>query len=228
VAGITADAQRQPEEWGSIHFDYPDTWRILTTGPERIIGYWQLLPLNPPVRDIILAGRSTVSIPIEQVVRPMHQPGWYDVLVYSISVAPECRNLFTAMLLADSMIRVFIDLARRGILFRQVVASIVSRDGQLMNLGLGIELEYVIDHELFGRIFAGHLPSILTRPIVSESSDEMMRTLSELYALHGERPRGASSRTSLASVIADPLRSDRKPWLAYNTGLHIPLRGDQG
>ena len=192
IEGITADCQRRPEQWGSIHVDYPDTWRILTAGPERIVGYWQLLPLNPTVRDAVISGRSTVSLPIEQVVRPLTQPGWYDVLVYSISIDPQYRNLFTAMLLANSMIRVFIDLARRGIFFRDVIAGILSREGRLMNLGLGIDLEYVADHEVIGRMYAGRLPSILRRPIVAESSDEMMRTLAALYAAQGGEDEASS------------------------------------
>lgn len=186
ISEISADCQRRPERWGTIHFDFPETWRILTTGPEQIVGYWQLLPVNPSVRDVLLRGRSTVHIPIEEFVCPIDRPGWYDVLVYSISVDPQFRDLFTAMLLANSILRVFTDLARRGILFRDVIASIVSRDGLLMNLGLGLDLEFVADHETVGRIYAGRLPSILNRPIAKESSDVIMRTLCELYALHEE------------------------------------------
>lgn len=191
ISELAGVSQRPAEQWSNIFFEYPDTWRILTTGPEKIVGYWQIIPLTQTAKEMNLRGQSTVRVPVEDIFYPINQPGWYDVLIYSISIDPQFRNLFSGMLLANSMIRAFTDLARRGIMFRQVIAGIVSRYGRLMNVGLGFDLKYVVDHEVVGQIYAGDLPSMLRRPIAKESSDVTFRTLCELYAAH-EEPSGES------------------------------------
>lgn len=198
IPNLSPDRQRDAAGYGTLFFDYPDAWRILITGPEQIVGFWHFVPLTPLARDMYLAGQSAIRKPIEEILRPMNQPGWYDIWISTISVHPQFQTFFTAMLLANSMLNVFIDLARRGIMIREVFAGILTREGMLLNHGLGLDLKHIAGNETAGEIYSGHLPTILRRLIATESSDKNMKTLCELYA--------AREKEVLAEIMPDSVR----------------------
>ena len=182
IADLSAGLQPAPARWGKLYYDLPGTWRMLITGPEQIAGFWQFLPLTATAHTLFRSGRTLIHKPLAEVIQPLDRPGWYDISLYTVSVHPQFRNALTAMLLANSLLNVITDLARRGILIRELMAGIVTREGRMLNRGLGLNLEYVADHEVTGQVYAGHFPSILRRRIVKESPDVQLKTLCELYA----------------------------------------------
>lgn len=191
IADLVADRQRPAAAYGTSFFDHPDTWRILVTGPEQIVGFWNFNSFTSAARAVYLDGQSTMHWPIEEVLRPMKEPGWYDIWINTISVHPQYQSLFSAMLLANSLLQVLIDLAQRGILIREVFAGILTREGRLLNHGLGLDLKHIGGNETAGDIYSGHLPSILRRLIATEGSDENMKTLCALYSAYDEQDLAA-------------------------------------
>ena len=183
MEGMTPQGQGDPDQWASIYMDHPDTWRLLVEGPESIVGFWHFVSLYEEAFAMARGGRILSSKITADMVHPLKQPGWYDIYVVSICVKSRLRKTSALNQIAKTFFDVVTKLARKGVLIREVCGNASTRTGLAFNTALG--LTYVADHEAHGRIFAGHLPSLLEQ---NRLRAEHEFDTSELYELYGLKP----------------------------------------
>ena len=183
IDGLTPESQPQPNEWSAICLDCPDTWRLVTAGPGKIVGYWHSLPFREATHKLAREGKLLSGMITRHMLRPLDAPGWYDFYIATLAVKREYRGMFAVILLLHSLLDVSVVLARRGILIRELCANFFTPDGKLLNNGMGLGLDYITDHQLTGVIYAGHFPSILRQQLAlhGENAPAMLRELQDLY-----------------------------------------------
>ena len=183
IEGLKPEGQPRPEEWSEICLEWPDTWRVLTAGPENIVGYWHSLPFTEPALQLAKAGKVQSGTITRKMLVPLSSPGWYDLYVATLAIREPYRGIFAGMLVLQSMLEITLALAKKRILVRELCANFFSADGQMLNEGLGLGLDYVTDHETTGVIYAGHFPSLLERQVALHGRDTfpVLRELTDCY-----------------------------------------------
>ena len=189
IEGLTPDSQPDPDLWGAICLEYPDTWRLLVDGPEKIVGYWHCLPFTQPALEMTKRGEVLSRTITRDMICPLDRPGWYDFYVATVAVGREYRGGFTGMLLGVSLFEGLTSWARKGILVRELCVNFFTRDGLMLNNGLMLGLDYVADHRVHGYIYAGHLPTMIEEYLADYGKNAFPKLLA-LRELYQSQQRG--------------------------------------
>ena len=183
IEGLTPESQPDPNRWSKICLDYPDTWRLIVDGPEKIIGYWHCLPFTQPALEMTKRGEVQSGMITREMIHPLNGPGWYDFYMATVAVGRQYRGGFTGMLLGVSFLEGLTSWARKGILARELCVNFFTRDGMMLNNGLMLGLDYVTDHLVHGHIYAGHVPTMMEGYLskYGENAFPKLLALKELY-----------------------------------------------
>ena len=133
--------------------------RDRTTG--MIVGYSMLLPILQDMYEKIRSGTFVDADFRPEMTFEYGEPGIYHLYFASIVVHPEHRSAAMVMTMMDAMVKDFIVLAEtRGIWFSDMIADVVSRDGEKFCRLFGLKKICETNHDSFIYEVSGLPPEI--------------------------------------------------------------------
>jgi hypothetical protein len=176
---LTQEHEGEIAQWAPVFMDHPDTWRLLTAGPEKIVGYWHFVPLFSSEFDLAMSGRLKDSQITTDLVRVLELPGWYDIYFVSICAQPLYRRTTRMRPLFRSFFDVVLDLGLEGVRIRRVCTNAYTRSGEALCKDLGFRLEQ--KHSEKGNIYSLEFSDLLNHDLCSRHPE-----LLELYGVKRE------------------------------------------
>jgi hypothetical protein len=156
---LTPEQEGHASQWAPVFLDHPDTWRLLITPANEIIGYWHFVPLFEEDYCKAMQGRLRDSEITTDKIRLFELPGRYPIYFVSFGLLPRFRRTKGYKLLLDSLFDVFFQLAKDGILLDQVCANAFTPSGDSMCKSFG--LKFVGPHLEKGNMYCSTVSEIL-------------------------------------------------------------------
>ncbi len=181
---LPPEFEPDPDDLRDILLKLPDTWRIISTTPERIDGFWHFVPLAGDDFERAKEGKFHYGVLKPEMVLPMDEPGEHDILYMSLSLRPEHRHMTMSMYLLSSYLEALTQLAHRGIFVKHVCANLGTPFAKKLNLVLTLGLEYIGDHQVAGRMYLSYLPDVWKLPQFKYSPGNNVQQLCKLYSQH--------------------------------------------
>ena len=176
---LTQEHEGEIGQWAPVFMDHPDTWRLLTAGPEKIVGYWHFVPLFSTEFELAMSGRLTDSKITTDLVRVLELPGSYDIYFVSICALPLYRRTLRMRPLFRSFFDVIWDLALEGVRVRRVCTNAYTPSGEALCKDLGFRLEQ--KHSDKGTIYSLEFSDLLNHDLCNRHPE-----LLELYGIKRE------------------------------------------
>ena len=126
---LTADDEGNSKQWAPIFMEQPQTWRMLTTEPKVIKGYWHFAPLFPDDFARAKKGDLLDSEITADRVKTLAEPGQYDIYFVQLCLHPRFRRPSHHLALFRSVLSVLDELSRDGIFVREVCANAYTSPG---------------------------------------------------------------------------------------------------
>jgi hypothetical protein len=117
------------DQWLPIFKHHPDTWRVLLSEKNELVGYWQTAVLLAEVYSKVKHGIISESDFQTNHYESLEVPGIYDLYFVSTCIHPTFRDSETRMMLIDSFFSVLDRLANNGIFFNEITATAFSEEG---------------------------------------------------------------------------------------------------
>jgi hypothetical protein len=181
---LPLEFEPDPNDLRDILINLPDTWRIISTTPERIDGFWHFVPLAPHDFENAKQGEYHYGVVKPSMVLPLDEPGEHNILYLSLSLRPEHRQLTMSMYLLSSYLEALTQLANRGIFVKHVCANLGTPFAKKLNLALTLGLEYIGDHKIAGKMYLSYLPDVWKLPQFKLSPGGNIKQLCKLYGQH--------------------------------------------
>jgi len=156
---LTPEHEGHAGQWSAVFMDHPDTWRLMITPDNEIVGYWHFVPLFRDDFECAVRGELKDSEITTDRVCLFEFPGSYPIYFVSFELLPRFRRTKAYRLLLDSFFDVLLTLARDGIFIEQVCANAFSSSGEAMCKTF--KLSYVRPHTERGKIYLGDVPHLL-------------------------------------------------------------------
>jgi hypothetical protein len=99
--GLTSVHEGNPAQWGPVFMNHPETWRLITTGPRAIVGYWHWAPLFRREYELAKAGQLNDSQITVDTVQYFEFSGTYDLYFVQICMLAEHRRPHSFQLLLN-------------------------------------------------------------------------------------------------------------------------------
>ena len=173
-----------PSDLRDILVNLPDTWRIISTSPGQIDGFWHFVPLAAEDFERAKRGEFHCGVVKPEMVLPLREPGEHDILYMSLSLRPEHRHVTMSMYLLSSYLEALTDLANRGVFIKHICANLGTPFAKKLNLVLTLGLEYIGDHEVAGKMYLSYLPDVWKLPQFKLSPGGNVKQLCKLYGQH--------------------------------------------
>ncbi len=129
---LTDSHEGHAVQWAPVFMDHPETWRLVITPGNEIIGYWHFVPLFEDAYEQARSGELLDSLITTDKVMVFEFPGDYDIYFVSIGLLPQYRRTKAFKLLLHSLFDVLLALARDGIFIRRVCANAYTDSGIAM------------------------------------------------------------------------------------------------
>lgn len=162
---LTHAHEGDPAQWGPVFMNHPETWRLLTTGPQAIVGYWHWAPLFPEDYCTAKAGQLLDSQITVDTLQFFELPGQYDLYFVQICMLPEYRRPHALQLLFDTVFEVVELLARDEIYIREVTANAYTPVGEAICRSFNMQV--LCPHREHGRIYTAPVRAVLGHALVS-------------------------------------------------------------
>ncbi|HYK01960.1 MAG TPA: toll/interleukin-1 receptor domain-containing protein [Thermoanaerobaculia bacterium] len=174
---LTDAHEGHAEQWAPVFMDHPETWRLITTPGNAIVGYWHFVPLFEDAFQLALSGELLDSAITTDKVKIFEFPGDYDIYFVSIGLLPQYRRTKAFKLLLSSLFDVLLTLARDGIFVRRVCANGYTDSGVAMCKTFSMRNE--CRHRERGEVFEATMMDILSAQPCNEYAE-----LRRLYSAH--------------------------------------------
>jgi hypothetical protein len=161
--GLTSAHEGDPHQWGPVFMTHPDTWRLLTTGPESIVGYWHWAPLFPAEYHLAKTGALLDSMITVDTVQYFELPGVYDLYFVQICMLPEHRRPHALQRLFDTVFEVLDGLSQGGVYVREISANAYTAAGEALCKTFGMRRS--CPHQEHGSIYVASIGDILQHPV---------------------------------------------------------------
>jgi hypothetical protein len=156
---LTPEHEGHASQWTPVFMDHPDTWRLLVTPSNEIVGYWHFVPLFDDDFRCALNGELADSQITTDRIRIFEFPGDYPIYFVSFGLLSTLRRTKAYKLLLNSLFDVIHDLARDGIFINQICANAFSPSGESMCKTFG--MVPICAHKEHGKIYSTTLNEIL-------------------------------------------------------------------
>ncbi len=164
--GLTSSHEGDPTQWGPVFMTHPETWRLLTAGPEAIVGYWHWAPLFPSEYEQAKSGRLLDSMITVDTVQYFELPGIYDLYFVQICLLPEHRRPHTLQLLFHTILDVLDQLSQESIVIREITANAYTPAGEA--LCKSFRMLPVCPHLEHGTIYTAPIRDILKHVLAQQ------------------------------------------------------------
>ena len=171
---LTPAHEGEPEQWGPIFMNHPETWRLLITEPGHIVGYWHIAPLFPKEYELAKKGTLLDSQITVDGVQFFNSSGQYDVYFVQICMHPQYRRPRHLRLLFETIYDVFDRLSAEGIFIREVCANAYTKVG--VSFCRSFNLEPSCKHSEHGMIYTAPIA-----PIAAILRDSLAVRFPKLY-----------------------------------------------
>lgn len=151
IGGLDQKAEGNTQQWTPVFMEHPDTWRLLTAGPEKVVGYWHFVPLFDEDFQAAKEGRLLESLITTDKVAYFELPGTYRIYFVSIVILQQYRGASNFHLLIDSLCRQFVSLAERGVFISEICANAFTPEGN--SLCRTLQMKQACKHEDSGMIY---------------------------------------------------------------------------
>ena len=174
---LTPEQEGHVSQWAPVFLDHPDTWRLLITPGNEIIGYWHFVPLFENDLQQALQGKLLDSEITTDKVRVFELPSHYSIYFVSFGLLSIYRKTKAFKLLLNSLFDVLLDLAKDGIFVKEVCANAFTDSGAALCKTFG--MTYLVPHTEHGKIYITSMVDVLRLDICNEYSE-----LATLYRNH--------------------------------------------
>ncbi|HMJ87872.1 MAG TPA: toll/interleukin-1 receptor domain-containing protein [Vicinamibacterales bacterium] len=178
--GISDAHEGNATQWAPVFMDHPDTWRLVITPANQIIGYWHFVPLFDDTYESARAGELMDSEITTDKVRVFEFPGDYKIYLVSIGLLPRYRRTKAFILMLNSLFDILLTLARDGIFISSVLANAYTESGIAMSRTFGMTRHG--RHREQGDVFESAMVDILRQQPCRDYT-ELRRLYSEHYSL---------------------------------------------
>lgn len=156
---LTPEHEGDPEQWAPVFLDHPDTWRLLITPNNEIVGYWHFVPLFENDFQRAIKGELRDSEITTDKVRVFELPGQYPIYFVTFGLLPRFRRGKGYRLLLDSLFDVLLQLAKEGIFINQICANAFTASGDSICKTFAMQQAGL--HKERGRIYTGTVADLL-------------------------------------------------------------------
>lgn len=172
---LTPDHEGHPEQWAPVFMDHPETWRLLVTPSNVIVGYWHFVPLFRDEFDLACQGELLDSDITTNKVQVFELPGSYTAYFVTFGLRAQYRRSKGFRLLMHSFFDVLRSLAKDGIYIDEVCANAYTQSGIALCRTFGMREH--CQHRERGTIFRATTSEILASAACTEYKD-----LQKVYA----------------------------------------------
>lgn len=165
VEDLVPAHEGQPEQWAPIFMHHPDSWRMLISSPEKIVGYWHFAPLFPEEFKLAINGILFDSQITADKIQIFELPGIYDIYFVQICLLPNYRTPKNVKLLFETFFSVLDNLSSENIFFRNICANAYTKSGHSLCKTFG--LKYTREHHQHGSIYLGSIYDLLKTDVAS-------------------------------------------------------------
>jgi hypothetical protein len=176
IVQLTPEHEGEIAQWAPVFMDHPDTWRLLTAGPEKIVGYWHFVPLFVNQFELAMSGRLRDSEITADLVRVLELPGDYDIYFVSICALPLYRRTLRLRPLFTSFFDVVYDLALAGVRVGRICTNAYTPTGEALCKDLGFRVQQ--KHFEKGTVYALSFSELLNHSVCNHRPE-----LLELYPM---------------------------------------------
>jgi hypothetical protein len=178
---LTPDHEGNPEQWAPVFMDHPETWRLLVTPSNAVVGYWHFVPLFAEEFELAANGNLLDSGVTTNKVRVFEFPGSYSAYFVTFGLRAQYRRTKGFKLLMHSFFDVLQSLAKDGIYIAEVCANAYTDSGIALCKTFGMNASCT--HSERGTIFRAQMEGILASEACSDYA--------ELRRLYANRPSRA-------------------------------------
>ena len=175
---LTPAHEGDPGQWAPVFMNHPETWRLLTDGPEKVVGYWHTAPLFPREYELAKAGRLLDSQITLDTTPLFELPGEYDLYVVQVCMHPAYRRPRNVQLLFETFFEVLDRLSANGSFVRDVTANAFTPVG--VSLCRTFNMTLLGDHSQRGAIYSAPI-----RDVLRHSFAERFPQLKDRYVAKG-------------------------------------------
>jgi len=136
-------------QWAPVFMAHTEGWVLLATSDKRIVGYFSFFALNERAYRKAETGALLDSEVTIEATIPLDTPGVYKAYFVLLAALPEFPRAGARLL--DAFFDQLEALARRGVLFEEMLANAYTPDGKRICKGFG--MEKVCDRRDFGEVY---------------------------------------------------------------------------
>lgn len=177
LSELTNEQEGHAAQWVPVFLDHPDTWRLLVTPLNQIVGYWHFVPLFDDDFRCAMNGTLKDGEITTDKVRLFELPGVYPLYIVSFGLLPRYRRTKGYCLLLNSLFDVIRELAKDGIFFDKVCANAFSSSGDSLCKSFG--MRYLNPHLDHGKVYTTTMQEVLEL--------DACQRYGELRVLYGDR-----------------------------------------
>ena len=174
---LTPVHEGDPDQWGPVFMNHSETWRLLVTGPEKIVGYWHIAPLFSKEYELAKSGQLLDSQITLETVQLFELPGQYNTYFVQVCLHPQYRRPRQVQLLFKSIFEVFDTLAAEGIFIREICANAFTPVGK--QLCRTFNMEWTCQHSGHGEIYFGPISAVLKNSLARRFPELQKRYATE-------------------------------------------------
>lgn len=153
----------QSSQWAPIFMNHPDTWRMLYSESNRIIGYWHFAPLFEDSYELAKQGILLDSEITADRVQFFEFEGWYKIYFVQICMLPKYRTTRNVRQLFQAIFTVLESLTKDGIFIKEICANAYTDIGRA--LCKSFSMQYLCEHKEYGSIYYSSIFDLLNSPI---------------------------------------------------------------
>jgi len=173
LEGLTGDNEGDSKQWAPIFMNQPETWRMLTTQPKVIKGYWHFAPLFPDDYARAKAGELLDSEITVDRVQTLLEPGQYDIYFVQLCLHPRFRAMKYRKQLVCSVLSVMEDLAKDEIFIREICANAYTPEG--VGACRTFHMEPGKEHKSHGTIYSAPIAALLSSRLASDALRQLYK-----------------------------------------------------
>jgi hypothetical protein len=159
TAQLTHPNEGDPDQWGPVFMNNPETWRLLITEPENIVGYWHIASLFQPEYELAKNGKLLDSQITADTVQVFGNCDLCNIYFVQVCMHPQYRRPRQVRLLFESFFEVLDILSADGIFVREICANAFTNVG--VSLCRSFNLERICKHSEHGEIYFGQISAVL-------------------------------------------------------------------
>lgn len=178
IDGLSEGDEGSVQQWAPIFCHYPESWRLLCSHPERIVGYWHAVPLHDPEYAAACSGDLVDGQLSPAYIPEFSIPGIYNLYFVQICLLKRYRGSKALGSLVASLFGTLTSLASEGVFFREVSANAYTPAGESLCRTFGMVAGR--HHRNRGRIYSASMGEIFKR-----ASRIVPEGLRASYACHG-------------------------------------------